>query len=203
MSCRFYWPVLRCPSLAAFGCPPKTAEPLTAEAVHPWYAVRVRSRCEKMTATVLRGKGFDEFPALYKTRQRWSDRYKDIELPLFPGYIFCRFDSFQRLPILTTPGVVSIVSCNGMPMPIGEPEVAAVQALICSGLPAKPWPFLNTGQRVLVEYGSMSGLEGHIVSVKGKWRLVISVQLLQRAVAVEIERDWVRPLEDYSPLRAS
>lgn len=164
------------------------------EAGHPWYAVRVRSRCEKVAAAAFRSKGFEEFPALYSTRQRWSDRYKDVELPLFPGYVFCRFDALRRMPILTTPGVVSIVGFNGIPMPIDEAEIAAVQAIIRSGLPAKPWPFLKVGERVLVEYGSMTGLEGHVVRVMEKWRLVISVNMLQRSVAVEIERDWVRPI---------
>ena len=165
-----------------------------AAAPHPWYALQVRPRHEKCATIVLLGKGIEAYPALYRTSRRWSDRNQDVELPLFPGYVFSRFDASRRLPILTTPGVMSIVRFNRHPAEIAEVEIAAVQRLIRSGLPARPWPFLKVGQRVRVAQGSLSGMEGLVVREKGELRLVISVNLLQRSVAVEIERDWICPL---------
>ena len=161
---------------------------------HPWFAVRVRSNYERITSTILRGKGYEEFAALYLTKRRWSDRLKDVELPLFPGYVFCRFDPDQRLPILTTAGVVHIVGVGNKPESVNQAEIAAIQAVVRSGLPARPWPFLRVGQRVRVDYGSMKDVEGIVVKLKNELRLVISVTILQRSVAVEIERGWIRPL---------
>jgi len=161
---------------------------------YPWFAVRVRSNYERIASTILRGKGYEEFAALYLTKRRWSDRLKEVELPLFPGYVFCRFDPERRLPILTTAGVVHIVGVGNTPEPVDGAEIAAIQSVIRSGLPARPWPFLRVGERVRVEYGSMKDVEGIVVSLKKELRLVISVTILQRSVAVEIERGWIRPV---------
>jgi len=168
--------------------------PACPPAGYPWFAVRVRSNYERITSTILRGKGFEQFAALYLTKRRWSDRLKEVELPLFPGYVFCRFDPDRRLPILTTAGVVHIVGVGNTPEPVDQAEIAAIQAVVRSGLPARPWPFLRVGERVRVEYGSMKDVEGIVVSFKKELRLVISVTLLQRSVAVEIERGWIRPV---------
>jgi transcription antitermination factor NusG len=175
---------------------PESAELRTGglSAGHPWFAVRVRSNYERTTSTILRSKGYEEFPALYPSKRRWSDRLKEVELPLFPGYVFCRFDSDRRLPILTTAGVVHIVGVGNTPEPVDGAEIAAIQAVVRSGLPAGPWPFLRVGERVRVECGSMKDVEGIVVSLKKQLRLVISVTLLQRSVAVEIERGWIRPV---------
>ncbi|MBI4875543.1 MAG: hypothetical protein HY822_12990 [Acidobacteria bacterium] len=164
------------------------------EEPHPWFAIRVRSNYERTTSTILRGKGFDEFAALYPTKRRWSDRLKGMLVPLFPGYIFCRFNPLNRLPIVSTPGVVHIVGLGNEPEPVEESEIAALRTLVFSGLPACPWPFLREGQRVEVQYGSLAGVEGVVVRVKNHVRLVLSVTLLQRSVAVEIDRDWIRPM---------
>src|SRR2546425_11631971 len=121
---------------------------------YPWFALRVRSRYENTVATILGGKGYEWFLPLYKSRRPWSDRIKEIQLPLFPGYIFCRFDLQHRLPILTTPGVVTVVGIGKRPIPIDDAEIAAIQAAVRSGIPSRPWPFLRIGQRVRVEYRS-------------------------------------------------
>jgi transcription antitermination factor NusG len=143
----------------------------------------------------LRGKGYEEWLPLYQAKRRWSDREKQISLPLFPGYLFCRLDVQDRLlPILTTPGVIGIVSAGKVPIPVSDDEIAVVQAIIRSGLSAQPWPSLTTGSKVLVERGPLVGIEGFVVSVRKTYRLVVSVQLLQRAVAVDIDREWVRPV---------
>jgi transcription antitermination factor NusG len=161
---------------------------------HPWYAIRVKSKFESVTSVALTGKGYDPFLPVYRARRRWSDRVKQMDLPLFPGYVFCRFNVGTRLPVLTTPGVISVVGYGRNPVPIEEPEIAAIRAIIASGLPAIPWPYLRTGNRVLIECGPLTGIEGIVLSLKNECRLVVSVTMLQRSVSVEIDRDWIRPL---------
>jgi transcription antitermination factor NusG len=160
-----------------------------------WFAVRVRPQAEQVVATVARAKGFEEFLPLYKARRRWSDRFKWVDLPLFPGYVFCRLDGESRLPILTIPGVLHFVGIGKAPVPIDDAEIAAIQTALKSGLWAEPWPFLDVGQRVRIEEGPLSGVEGILVEVRKKHRVVVSVSLLKRAVAVEVERHWARPLD--------
>src|SRR5271163_2792869 len=113
----------------------------------PWFALQVRTRYEAGVADQLSRQGYDRFLPLYKLRKRWSDRIKQVEAPLFPGYLFCRFDPQKRLPILKTPGVIQIVGYNRAPTPIEEAEIDAIQTLVASGLPNQPWPFLETGDR--------------------------------------------------------
>jgi transcription antitermination factor NusG len=173
--------------------PPDSAEMRTQlrDAGYPWFALRVRSRHESTAATILGGKGYELFLPRYKSRRAWSDRIKEIQLPLFPGYVFCRFDPQHRLPVLTTPGIVSVVGIGKMPVPIDDAEIAAIQATVQSGLPSRPWPFLQVGQKVRVESGPLSGLEGILLDLKRQHRLVMSVTLLQRSVAVEVDCAWV------------
>ena len=160
----------------------------------PWFALRVRPRWEKIAAEILRNKGYDEFVPLHKSRRRWSDRYKELELPLFPGYLFCRLSPDAHAPVLTTPGVLYFVGIGRMPLPIEDREIEAVRAILASGLAAEPWPFLRTGSTVRIDDGPLQGLEGILLQLKPRHRLVVSVTLLQRSVAVEIDRDWVTPL---------
>jgi transcription antitermination factor NusG len=160
----------------------------------PWYALRVKSNFEWVTASILREKGFREFLPVYKAKVRWSDRLKLAERPLFPGYLFCQFDADQRLPIISTPGVVHVVGVGKKPVAIDNQEMEAISTIVRSGGPAMPWPFLQVGERVLVERGPLAGLEGILVSLKSSCRIVVTISLLQRSIAVEIERDWVRPL---------
>jgi transcription antitermination factor NusG len=153
----------------------------------PWYALRVRGRYEKTTAALLQDKGYENFLPLYTSTRRWSDRIKEIEFPLFPGYLFCRFDLHHRVPILKTSGVLSIVGIGTMPTPVDPVEIADIQSIMRSKLPVQPWPFLQVGQQVRIDSGSLCGLQGIIVHVKSQARLVVSITLLQRSVAVEIE----------------
>jgi len=176
-------------------------EPLTAISEedeckqHPWYAVRVRAKFEKVASAVLRQKGFEEFLPLYRAKRFWSDRIKQLDLPLFPGYLFCRLDISERLlPVVTTPGVLGIVSTGRDPVSISDQEIALVQAVVRSGLPAMPWPALSAGSLVLIERGPLAGVEGFVLDADKKCRLIVSVSMLQRSVAVEIQRQWVRPL---------
>ena len=162
---------------------------------YAWFALRVKSRSEKIVSTIARHKGFEEFLPLYQSRRRWSDRYKSVELPLFPGYVFCRLDPDFRLPLLTIPGVLSFVGIGRVPAPIDDAEIAAIQTAIGAGLLAEPYPFLEVGQRVRLEEGPLAGLEGFLVEVRKQQRIAVSVSLLKRSVAVEIDRHWVRPLD--------
>jgi transcription antitermination factor NusG len=157
----------------------------------PWFALQIRSRYEKIAASLLCGKGYELFLPAYKSRRRWSDRIKELEVPLFPGYLFCRFNPLDRLPILVTPGVIQVVGIGKSPVPVDDAEIAALQTAVQSGLPRQPWPFLQIGQRVRVECGPLCGLEGILVDFKGRHRLVLSVTLLQRSVAVEVDGAWV------------
>jgi transcription antitermination factor NusG len=132
-------------------------------------------------------------PTWLECRQ-YSDRIKRIESALFPGYLFCRLDPEYRLPILTTPGVYSIVGFDRQPAPVDPDELAAIERLALSGASIVPWPFLKIGQKVAVQVGAFAGLEGILVSTKSVDRLVLSVTLLQRSLGVEIERSWIRPV---------
>jgi len=161
---------------------------------HSWYALRVRSRFENTVAAHLRGRGYEWFLPLYKCRRRWSDRYKEIELPLFPGYVFCQLNPSNRFPVLSIPGVNYIVGAGGVPLPVNEAEIAAIQTAVRSGLSGQPWPFLQIGHKVRVEYGPLCGIEGVLLRFGGHHRLVLSVILLQRSVAVQVDESWVQPL---------
>ncbi len=161
--------------------------------IYPWFAVQTRARYENFAAKQLAGRGYEVFLPFYQCKRRWSDRMQEFEMPLFPGYLFCRFNLLDRLPILTTPGVIQIVGIGKTPIPVDEEEVSALHAAVKAGLPRHPWPFLKVGERVRVEAGPLSGLEGVLLNFKGRYRLVLSVTLLQRSVAVEVESAWVTP----------
>jgi transcription antitermination factor NusG len=160
-----------------------------------WFALRVKSHCEKVVSTIARNKGFEEFLPLYQCRQRWSDRLKLVDFPLFPGYVFCRLDPQYRLPLLTIPGVLHFVGIGKVPAPIDEEEITAIQSAVASGLLTEPWPFLEVGQRVRLDDGPLAGLEGFLVEVRKRYRVVVSVTLRKRSLAVEIDREWVEPLD--------
>jgi transcription antitermination factor NusG len=162
----------------------------------PWFALQVRSRREALVANYLEGQGFEHFLPLYKSKRRWSDRVKEMEQPLFPGYLFCRLDLCNRGPLLMTPGVQRIVGVGRTPMPVEEGEIESIRQALCSGLPNQPWPYLQVGERVRVNYGSLVNLEGILVNFKGSNRVVLSVTLLQRSVAMEIDLAWLSPMRE-------
>ena len=165
------------------------------ESALPWYAVRVRSNFERIVSSSLRGKGYNEYLPLYCKSSRWSDRLKNVSLPLFPGYVFCRLDIQHRLGLLTTPGVVSIVGFGGEFIPVPEEEMRSVRTIANSSLSYAPWPFLGEGQRVRIRSGVLDGIEGFVVQLKNDFRVVLSVDLLQRSVAVQVDRRCIEPLD--------
>jgi transcription antitermination factor NusG len=165
---------------------------VTVNQHHPWYALKVRTRSEVFVGECLSHKSFQTFVPTFQEARTYSDRIKKVESALFPGYIFCRLDVEHRLPILTTPGVEYIITQESIPQPIPEKEIEGIRRVVEDGK-AKPWPYLKTGDRVRVKAGSFAGVEGLLVSEKGTDRLVLSVSLLQRSVAVEMDRLWVQP----------
>ncbi len=151
------------------------------DALLPWFALEIRARHERFVASALCCKGFEVFLPLYVSKRR------------FPGYLFCRFDPQNRLPILVTQGVRQVVGTGKTPVPVEESEIAALESIVVSKLQARPWPFLQVGQRVRIEQGPLYGVEGILLDSKKRDRLVVSVTLLQRSVAVEIDGDWAVP----------
>ena len=159
-----------------------------------WFALQVRTRWENSTAVLLSGKGYQTLLPTYQTKKRWNGKVKQLTAPLFPGYVFCQFDALKRLPILITPGVISVVGRGRVPFPVNDGEIAAIQTIVTSGFQAEPWPYLEVGQKIRIEGESLNGLEGILIQFKGNNRIVVSVSLLRRSVALEIDRDCVRPL---------
>jgi transcription elongation factor/antiterminator RfaH len=167
----------------------------------PWYALQCWVRKESLIVTQLETQGFECFLPKYKSVREWSDRKKEVEQPLFPGYVFCRFEYSQRRPIVVTPGVLQVVGCGRTPMPVEQGEIEAIQFAIASEVPSQPWPYLAIGERVRIHTGKLSGLEGILVNFKGNHRVVLSVSLLQRSVALEVDLAWVTSLERRSEMK--
>lgn len=163
----------------------------------PWYALAVRGRYEKSVARNLSERGYDSFLPLHTCARRWSDRIQLLQLPLFPNYVFCRCDLRDKLRIVNIPGVLSFVAIGNIPQPVNEHEMTALQAVVRSGLLLKPWPFLEVGQRVVIQDGPLRNLEGFLAQIRDHDELIVNVTLLRRAVGVSIERSWVRPLDQY------
>src|SRR5262245_30994247 len=163
-----------------------------------WYALKVRPRFERSVVAHLRNRGYDPFLPCYSVKRHWSDRVKSIELPLFPGYLFCQFDINSRFPIITTPGVNFVVGVGRVPEPIGQHEIESIRRVVNSGLRYEPYPYLGVGQVVQVEQGALAGVYGLVMDVKNSCRLIISINLLKRSVATEIDRRWVKPVDTSS-----
>jgi len=161
----------------------------------PWRAIYTRHQHEKVIAQVLIAKGLDVFLPLYNSARRWKDRTVQLALPLFPCYLFLRGLEERRLEVVTTPGIVSILSINGEPATIPESEIESVRRAIEWGNRVEPHPFLRCGDRVRVITGPLQGLEGILVRKKSLCRLVLSVELLQRSAAVEVDVSSVERIE--------
>jgi transcription antitermination factor NusG len=167
---------------------------LNVSRVAPWIAVIIRPRAEQKAEKSLAGAGLETFVAWHGVRRRWSDRVKVIHENVFPGYLFCRSTFEDRLTVLRQPGVAGVVSFCRAPAFIPDEQIAAVRRMLASELPLGPWPFLSAGQRVRVERGVLAGLEGTLVRDSSAWRVVVSVEALQRSIAVQVDRDQIYPL---------
>lgn len=162
-----------------------TTDAITEE-LH-WYALTVKHQHEKQVAEGLRQRGLEALLPLYRARRRWSDRIKELELPLFAGYVFCRFPFAHRLPVLNTPGVGGIVVLGRRPTPVADQEIADIRTVIASKLPLEPWPHLRAGDVVRIDEGPLRGLEGTLLRVNDAYRVVVGVELLQRSIAVHLD----------------
>ena len=161
-----------------------------------WFAIAVKPRHEKTVAHVLDTKGYETFLPLYKHRHQHAARLRDFELPLFPGYVFSRFDLFKRLPVIITPGVSRILGVGPYPTPVDPVEIASLRTTLDKAVSAEALPFLQAGNKVRIREGPLRGVEGIIVLVRGKPRIVLSATLLQRSVLVEVDSKWLAPQGD-------
>jgi transcription antitermination factor NusG len=161
---------------------------LPLEDVEPrWYAAYTSANHEKRVAEQLVARTVEHFLPLYHSVRRWKDRRVELDMPLFPGYVFVRIASRDRLQVLKTPGVATIVGFNGQLSALADAEIEGLKKGLVCGVRAEPHPFLNVGRRVRVKAGPLEGLEGIIIRRKNRIRLVISFDLIHRAAAVEVE----------------
>ena len=156
-----------------------------------WYATYTRSRHEKRIAEQLAGKRVEHFLPVYETVRQWKNGKARVEFPLFPGYIFVRIPLKERLQVLEVPGVVRLVSFNGMPAPLPQVDIEIMRDALRKGIEAEPHPYLKVGTRVRIKTGPLQGLEGILLRKKGKPRVVVSVDLIMRSIALEIESNEV------------
>jgi transcription antitermination factor NusG len=159
----------------------------TAEA--NWYAAYTCARHEKSVARQLHERSINCFLPLYRSWHRWADRRKQIELALFPGYVFVHIDPRERLRVLQLPGVVRLVSFNGIPTPLPETDIEGLRNGLEQGIYAQPHPYLRAGRRVRIIRGPLAGAQGILVRKKDKLRFVISIDVLMRSVAVELDAE--------------
>ena len=158
------------------------------DAMQPWFALQTKPRNEKKVGNVLRQKGYECLAPTYRQRRKWSDRTVEIDLPLFPMYVFCRLGPSVLGKAVSTSGVVKIVGFNGKPAEVAAEEIEALQLLMQSNLLREPWKYLCHGTQVLVETGPLAGVQGIILAEDdNKQRLIISVTLLQRSVAIQLD----------------
>ena len=174
------------PTPRAINCEPKGS----------WFAVHTRARHEKKVDTLLRGKNIDTFLPVVTRVQRWSDRKKRIEFPLFPGYTFvqvpCLAEHFVK--VLRTPGIMRIVGCGSEPLPVPAEQITSIRLLLEQKVPYWEHPFLRAGQRVRVRGGCLEGVEGILTEVKANRTLVISADPIQRSIAIRAEDYDVEPV---------
>jgi transcription antitermination factor NusG len=168
--------------------------PRAAELSNLWFAVQVFAGRERLAANHLMSRGYDVFLPCYFEHRRWSDRVKRIERALFDGYLFCRLHSDIFGKVITAPGVIRIVGDGARALPIPDDEIDAIRRIVDAGLTAEPWPYVRAGQRVRISDGPLRDVEGIVTRVKTRDRLIVSVSLLQRSVAVEVDAHWATAL---------
>jgi transcription antitermination factor NusG len=168
----------------------------TSNGEHHWWAIYTRHQHEKVVADVLSAKGFEIFLPLYDSIRRWKDRQKLLTLPLFPCYVFIRGGFNRRFQILNTPGVHMALTHGDRVAVIPENEIDAVRRTVQGPFRMEPHPFLRCGDRVRVIRGSLEGVEGILIRKKNQFRLVLSVDMLAKSVAVEIDASNVQSIAE-------
>ena len=166
----------------------------SADSSARWFALTVRHQHERQTALSLGWKGLETLVPCYPVRHQWSDRVKEVETPLFAGYVLCRFELREKIRVLNTPGVAKIVGFGGAPAPLPDEAIGGIKAAMQSRLRLWPWQYLHTGDSVRIERGPLRGTTGILLREPDGLRLVVGVELLQRAVAVEVDPHMIAPL---------
>lgn len=160
-----------------------------------WYATYTRANHERRVADQLAERGVENFLPQYESVRKWKDRKVRLQLPLFPGYVFVHIAVQNKLRVLQVPGVASLVGFGGKPVPVPEEEFARIREFLSKGFRAEPHRFLKVGRRVRVRSGPLEGMEGIILRRKNGARLVISLELIQRAMAVDVDAGDVEALK--------
>ena len=180
--------LLSSPTAASGSLPVGEAQP------NHWYALYTRSRHEKQLAGQLQERRIECFLPLYSSVRRWKDRRVTLQLPLFPGYIFLRTSPQRRIEVLNLPGAARFVAFNGRPAVLPESDLLRLRAGLDQGLRAVPHPYLQIGRRVRVRSGPLAGTEGILLRKKDQFRLIVSIDLIMRSVAVEMDAADVEPM---------
>lgn len=166
----------------------------TGQREERWFAAYTCPNHEKRVAALLRARAVEHFLPLYSSLRRWKDRRVELELPLFPGYIFVRLALGERLQVLAVPGVVRLIGFSGQPYPLPDGEVENLRSGIRSGLRIRPHPYLSVGARVRIKRGPLGGAEGILIRRKNTYRLVLSLEQIARSASVEVDAADVEPI---------
>jgi transcriptional antiterminator NusG len=163
-----------------------------------WFAIQVRPNAEHATLAALQSKEYEAYLPTYRCKRQWSDRVRTLNLPLFAGYLFCRFNSAIQTSIISTPGVLRILGLGSTPLPVDDSEIISLRAIVAAdNVHFYPWPKLEVGSNVCIRAGPLRGVVGTLRLIKDQQTLIVSVPLLQRSVAVEIQADWIVGAETY------
>jgi len=152
-----------------------------------WYAAYTCANHEKRVAAELRARDVEHFLPLYSSVRRWKDRRVTLDLPLFPGYVFVRLALRERLLVVQIPSVVLLVGFNGLPTTLPDEEMEILKSSLSQRLLAEPHPFLTVGRRVRLRSGPLAGLEGILLRRKGRYRVVLSVEIIQRSIVADVD----------------
>jgi transcription antitermination factor NusG len=158
-----------------------------------WYALYTCARHEKRVAQQIERRRMSCFLPLYRSVRRWKDRRKELELALFPGYVFVHMSLSNKLKVLEVPGVVRLVSFNGQPVAVPAEEIEALRNRLSGSAKIEPHPYLRAGRRVRVCSGPFQGLEGIVLRRKDRCRLIFSIDLIQRSLAIELDEADLEP----------
>jgi transcription antitermination factor NusG len=159
-----------------------------------WYAAYTSANHDKRVAAQLEVRAVEHFLPSYASVRQWKDRRVTLQLPLFPGYVFVRMALRNRLQVLQIPGVAKLVGFGTTPTPLPQEEIDALRAGLAHGVKVEPHPYLNVGRRVRVKYGPLAGMQGILLRWKGNWRVVLSLELIQRSVAVDVDASALEPV---------
>lgn len=165
-----------------------------------WYALQVKAKWEERVSLALMMKGYDVFAPTFLTKKVRRGRAGQVRVPMFPTYVFCRYDRTIAQRMVESPGVIRLVGFGNQPTSVDDGEIASLQVLYHSGAPASPWQFFKDGQRVRITSGVLKGVEGHFVRDKDARRVIINITLLQRSVMVELDGELIDALPTPTPI---